>query len=185
MNSQAVPILLVIDQPSDWGLYMPQLIDLARARNADVHVLETGESFKPSAFIPNTSLERSASLGRSASLERDVQPVNTTMNEVAASVETPRTTAFLEELVAYIQDAGIRAKGEWQPECDRTQLGPYADTIGARTIAVIDHGFPINVLLSAYVNLLESEGFEVVRLQPISAKELNYSHGDAVGTAES
>ncbi len=179
MNTPDIPILLVIDQPSDWGLYMPQLIDLARARNADVHVLETGESFNKSAFIPNTSLERSASL------EDRVRPVNTTMNEVAASVETPRTTVFLEELVAYIQDAGIRAKGEWQPDCDRTQLGPYADTIGTRTIAVIDHGFPINVLLSAYVDLLESEGFEVVRLQPISAKELKHSHRDVVGTAES
>jgi hypothetical protein len=137
MNTQAVPILLVIDQPSDWGLYMPHLIDLARTRDTNIHILETGEALGTSTFT---------------------------------STVPPRTTAFLEELVAYLQDAGINAKGEWQPNCDRTQLGPYADEIGARAIAVIDHGFPVNVLLTAYVGVLESEGFEVVRLQPVNAK---------------
>ncbi len=154
MNTQAAPVLLVIDQPSDWGLYMPHLIDLARTRNANVHVLETGEAFVASAFTS------------SAPLEQDRQ----TSKEMLTIESEPRTTAFLEELVAYLQDAGIDAKGEWKPNCDRTQLGPYADEIGAHAIAVIDHGFPVNVLLTAYVGVLESEGFEVVRLQPVSAK---------------
>jgi hypothetical protein len=154
MNTQAAPVLLVIDQPNDWGLYMPQLIDLARTRNSNIHVLETGEAFVASAFTSSTPLEQ------------DIQ----TSKEMLTSESEPRTTAFLEELVAYLQDAGIDAKGEWRPNCDRTQLGPYANEIGAHAIAVIDHGFPVNVLLTAYVGVLESEGFEVIRLQPISAK---------------
>jgi nucleotide-binding universal stress UspA family protein len=152
MNTQAVPILLVIDQPSDWGLYMPHLIDLARTRDTNIHILETGEALGTNTFTSTVLLEPDA-----------------LASEMLDSSE-PRTTAFLEEVVAYLQDAGINAKGEWQPNCDRTQLGPYADEIGARAIAVIDHGFPVNVLLTAYVGVLESEGFEVVRLQPVNAQ---------------
>jgi hypothetical protein len=170
MSSLSFPILLVINQPSDWDLYMPHLIGLARERNADIHVLETG-----TAFTKNV-------LNIAALREADLRPANPASHEVAGSERPPRTTAFLEELLAYLRDAGIRATGEWQPDHDRTQLGPYADAIGVRTIAVIDHGFPVNVLLCAYIELLEMEGFEVVRLHPVSATKVMSTRGRNVGT---
>jgi hypothetical protein len=173
MSTQSLPILLVIDQPSDWGLYMPHLIGLARERDADVHVLETGEAFTKNAF------------NISPLLEADLRPANPASDEFTGSGRQPRTTAFLEELLAYLQDAGIRATGEWRPDHDRTQLGPYANAIGVRTIAVIDHGFPVNVLLCAYIELLEAEGFEVVRLHPASTEELRPSRQHAIGTVGS
>jgi hypothetical protein len=182
VTAQATPILFVIDQPNDWGLYMPQLIDLVRARHSSIHVLETGGPLGTGAFTSNAvHLQDEPSV----SLEPDTRPITGIPKEAPAPADTleaaAQTTAFLEELLAYFQDAGIDAEGEWKPDYDRTQLGPYADKIGAHTIAVIDHGFPANVLQSAYVSVLEREGFEVVRLHAISAEELEHLRQCVVG----
>jgi hypothetical protein len=196
VNAQAIPILFVIDQPDDWGLYMPQLIDLVRTRNSSIHILETGGPLGTGSFTSNAvhwrdkpSQEKPNQDKSSEPLEADAQSttsVSTAAPTPADTLEaTAHTTAFLEELLAYFRDAGISAQGEWKPDYDRTQLGPYADKIGAYTIAVIDHGFPVNVLQSAYVSVLESEGFEVVRLHPISAEELEHLRQSTVGMSGS
>ncbi len=185
--SPVSPILLVIDHPDDWGLYMPQLLELVRSRQTSIHVLETGAPLGTGSFTSNAvQLQAQPSL----KLEPQVRPSTeqeTVSDQAPAPADTleqtARTTAFLEELLAYFQDAGIEAKGDWQPDYDRAQLGPYARKIGAQTIALIDHGFPVNVLQSAYVSVLEEEGFEVVRLHPISADELDRLR-ERAGTAQ-
>jgi hypothetical protein len=199
VNAQAIPILFVIDQPDDWGLYMPQLIDLVRTRNSSIHILETGGPLGTGSFTSNAvhrqdkpsqdkpNQDKPSQDKSSETLEADAQSTTSVSTATPADTleATADTTAFLEELLAYFRDAGISAQGEWKPDYDRTQLGPYADKIGAYTIAVIDHGFPVNVLQSAYVSVLESEGFEVVRLHPISAEELEHLRQSTVGMSGS
>lgn len=186
MSSPTPPILFVIDHPDDWGLYMPQLLDLARTRGASLHVLETGGPLGTGSFTSNAvHLQQQPSLP----LEAQVQPTTGGPDEAPAPADTlevtAQTNAFVEELVAYFQDAGIRSRGDWQPDYDRAQLGPYARNIGAQTIAVIDHGFPVNVLQSAYVGTLETEGFEVVRLRAVSDEELEQMRERAAEKVES
>lgn len=187
LNDQIAPILFVIGHPDNWGLYIPQLLDLARARGAGIHVLETGGPLGTGSFTSNAvHLQDQPSLPIES---KDPSSTDTpgVPDEAPAPADTIRagaqTTAFLEELLAYFQDAGITAQGDWQPDYDRAQLGPYARKIGAQTIAVIDHGFPANVLQSAYIATLEDEGFEVVRLREISADELEQLR-ERAGTAQ-
>lgn len=188
MTTASSPILLVVDHPNDWGLYMPQLLELARTRNASIHALETGAPLGTESFTSNgVHLQDQPSLRLEPQVEPSHDPkIGSTGAPAPADTlqEGARTTAFLEELLAYFQDAGIEARGDWRPDYDRAQLGPYARKIGAQTIALIDHGFPVNVLQSAYIGVLEGEGLEVVRLHEVSADELDHLRERAAGAVQ-
>ena len=76
-----------------------------------------------------------------------------------------QTNAWLENLVAYLRDAGFEASGAWQPDFNREFLYVYAEQISADIIAVMHRNSILASLFGGnYVNELRDRGYRVEEL---------------------
>jgi hypothetical protein len=59
-SQQVKPILFALGLNKDWGLYMPDLLRLAREHKAGIHVLETGAPLGTGSFTSNATQNTAA-----------------------------------------------------------------------------------------------------------------------------
>jgi hypothetical protein len=159
------PILFVLGQRDDWGLFMPRLLRLAQENQAGVHVLETGAPLGTGNFTSNAVQNKSAP-------SDTPQPTDDTLAWPDTVVTSAVMNEFVDGLVDYFRKAGFKAAGDWQPDFDHGQLGEYAERIGAQIIALPKTGFPASLIQSTYVSGLEGRGYQVVLLEEITQEEL-------------
>jgi hypothetical protein len=164
-DGRVQPILFVLGQRDDWGLFMPQLLRLAQDNHAGVYVLETGAPLGTGTFTSNAVQNKSAP-------SDTPQPTDDTLAWPDTVVTTAVMNEFVDGLVNYFRKAGFKAAGDWQPDFDHGQLGEYAERLGARIIALPKTGFPASLIQSTYVPTLEGQGYRVVLLEEITQEEL-------------
>ncbi len=159
------PILFVLGQRDDWGLFMPQLLRLAQQNHTGIHVLETGAPLGTGNFTSNAVQNKSAP-------SDTPQPTDTTLAWPDTVVTSAAMNEFIDGLVEYFRKAGFKAAGDWQPDFDHGQLGEYAERIGAKIIAMPKTGFPASLIQNTNVGTLEGQGYQIVLLEEITGEEL-------------
>jgi hypothetical protein len=160
------PILFVLGQRDDWGLYMPQLLRLAQKNHAGIHVLETGAPLGTGNFTSNAVQNKAAP-------SDTPQPTDDTLAWPDTVVTSAVMNEFVDGLVDYFRKAGFKAAGDWKPDFDHAQLGEYAERIGAKIVAMPKTGFPASLIQSTNVGTLEQEGYQVVLLEEITQEEID------------
>lgn len=157
-------ILFVTGIREDWGLFMPHLLELAKARNASIHVLETAAPLGTGNFTVNPVQNDPVPLQTPDPTIPDVNPEDRqTAPDIA--VVAHQTNAFVDDLVNYFRDAGFEATGDWQPDFNREHLGIYARQVNADLVAVIKRGWLAELMQGRFIDKLRDDGFEVVELE--------------------
>jgi hypothetical protein len=196
-NQRVQPLLFVLGMNPNWGLYAPRLLELARARNLGIHVLETGAPLGTGSFTSNAvqnEIDNSAQTVLVSDLEPlpegmksfdDPHPSEVVVAPSKAERQDETTLAwpdtflanagmneFVTELVAYFNDAGLVASGDWKPDFDMSKLPDYAKRIGARVVALPKAKFPANLIQGPVVSNLEAADLQVELLEEASPEEI-------------
>ncbi|HWG85104.1 MAG TPA: hypothetical protein VNT60_06465 [Deinococcales bacterium] len=159
-------ILFATGLRDDWGLYMPHLLEVAKARNASIHVLETAAPIGTGDFTVNPVQNDPVPLQTPDPTIPDVNPEDRqTAPDIAVAAH--QTNVFVDQLVKYFQEAGFQATGDWQPDFNREHLGIYARQVNADLIAIVKHGWLAELFQGGYVGKLRDDGFEVLELEPV------------------
>jgi hypothetical protein len=160
------PILFVIGQRDDWGLFMPQLLRLAKEHGAGIYVLETGAPLGTGNFTSNAVQNKPAPTDAP-------QPTDDTLAWPDTVISSAVMNDFVDGLVRYFRKAGFKSAGDWKPDFDHAKLGEYAEGIGASIIAMPKTGFPASLIQGTHVSTLESQGYHVELLEEVTQEELD------------
>jgi hypothetical protein len=191
------PLLFVLGMDANWGLYAPNLLQLARSHGLGIHVLETGAPLGTGSFTSNAvqnEVDNSSETARVVTKgdvveglkEFDdphpsdviVEPAKedrqdeTTLAWPDTFLATAGMREFVRDLVKYFQEAGFAAGGDWKPDFNFEQLPEYARRIGATVVALPKAGFPGNLIQGALRAKLEEDGLRVELLEEVSQDEI-------------
>ncbi|HEX2864798.1 MAG TPA: hypothetical protein VHN99_09545 [Deinococcales bacterium] len=164
-------VLFVADLRDDWGLFMPALLAAARERGASILVLETAATIGSGNF---TVAPVQNEPGPTEPVDPNLPAVNPLERQASPDIHVAanQAQAFVNNLVAYIREAGLEAEGDWQPDFNREHLDVYARNAGAGVIAIPHRHAVAGWLQDRYVNRLRDAGLEVLLLEEAKAADL-------------
>jgi hypothetical protein len=181
----------------NWGLYAPQLLELARTQGLGIHVLETGAPLGTGSFTSNAVQNEVDNDSRTVLVShlqatpegmkhfddphpsevivtssKEERQDETTLAWPDTLLATAGMNEFVKELVAYFEGAGLVASGDWKPDFDMSKLPEYARRIGARVVALPKARFPANLVQGPIVSNLEAADIRVELLEEVTPEEI-------------
>ncbi len=155
-------IILAIEILEDWVKYMPDLIEHAKATGSAVHILEFAAPLGTGLFTSNVAAPVTETLFPNTEiLDPDLTPGDTRL----AAAET---TAFVAGIAEYLRANGLEVSTAWLPAFDQAQLGEYARTQNADTVALVQRGWWQKLLEGDPHAILLQQGLKVIDLQASS-----------------
>lgn len=167
-------IMLAMGMLTDWEDYMPDLIRRARAASNSVHILEFATTLGMGLLTSNKPPEDEAyplasSQPALPTDEQHFDPNDMPEDTAEAALET---TAFLESVADFLRRDGLTVTTAWLPMLDHHQLGEYALSQSAQTVALIRRGWWATLWAGDDGPGLLRDGLEVVYLERSNPTEL-------------
>ena len=132
-------IMLVIELLTDWQLYMPDLIRLARTTHSAVHILELATPLGMGLWTSNKPPDDEAYPDAAEPQPMDEQNFDPTELPVDTAAAALETTAFLDSVAHFLRTCGLTVTTAWIPMFDHSRLGEYALSNAVDTVALIRH----------------------------------------------
>ncbi len=162
-------IILAIEILDDWVKYMPDLIEQAKLTGSAVHILEFAAPLGTGLFTSNTTVPvADVTEPVAETLFPDTQTLDPDLTPGDTRLAAAETTAFVAGIAEYLRANGLEVSTAWLPAFDQAQLGEYARSLEADTVALVERGWWQKLLEGDPQAILLQQGLKVIDLKASS-----------------